>query len=80
MIILTGIVGLCLLLGGVRYREQIFGKYGVNAALVTLTAITVLTLILPNFTTTVPGPVYNTSQSIFVALVSLVLYGTFVMV
>lgn len=80
MIILTGIIGLCLLVGGVHHREQIFGKHGVNAALVTLTAITVLTLILPNFTTSIPGPVYNTSQLIFVAIISLVLYGTFVMV
>lgn len=80
MIILTGIIGLCLLAGGARYGEQVFGKYGVSAALVTLTAITVLTLILPNFTTTVAGPVYSSSQLIFVAIVSLVLYGTFVVV
>lgn len=80
MIILTGIIGLCLLIGGVHHHEQIFGRFGVNASLVTLTAITVLTLILPNFTTSIIGPVYNTSQLIFVAIISLVLYGTFVMV
>jgi Ca2+:H+ antiporter len=80
MIILTGIIGLCLLLGGFRYREQRFGKHAVSAALVTLTAITVLTLILPNFTTSAPGPAYSRSQLIFVAVVSLILYGTFVMV
>lgn len=80
MIILTGIIGICLLAGGMRYREQIFGKHGVSAALVTLTAISVLTLILPNYTTSVSGPVYNNSQLIFVALVSLVLYLTFTMV
>src|SRR4051812_42563646 len=80
MIILTGMIGLCLLLGGARYGEQVFGKYGVSSALVTLTAITVLTLILPNFTTSVAGPVYSNSQLLFVAIVSLVLYGTFVLV
>lgn len=80
MIILTGIIGLCLLVGGVRFREQIFGKQGVSSALVALTAITVLTLILPNFTTSIPGPYYNNSQLIFVAIVSLVLYGSFVLV
>lgn len=80
MIILTGIIGLCLLVGGFRYREQMFGRYAVSAALVTLTAITVLTLVLPNFTTSVSGPVYSSSQLIFVAIVSLVLYGTFVLV
>lgn len=80
MIILTGIIGLCLLAGGVRYREQHFGRHGTSAALVTLTAISVLTLILPNYTTSAPGPVYNLSQLVFVAIISLVLYGTFVMV
>ncbi len=80
MIILTGIVGICLLAGGYRYREQLFGQHAVSAALVTLTAISVLTLILPNYTTSVAGPVYSTGQLIFVAIVSLVLYGTFIMV
>lgn len=80
MIILTGIIGACLLLGGFRFKEQIFGRNAVNASLTTLTSITVLTLILPNYTTSMPGPEYNTSQLIFVAIISLVLYGTFVMV
>jgi Ca2+:H+ antiporter len=80
MIILTGIIGLCLLVGGARYKEQIFGKHGVSASLVTLTAITVLTLVLPNYTTSVAGPFYNQSQLIFVSVISLVLYGTFVLV
>ena len=80
MILLTGIIGLCLLLGGARYGEQVFGKHGVSAALVTLIAITVLTLILPNYTTSAAGPAYSKSQLIFVSVISLVLYGTFVMI
>ncbi|RBL92769.1 ionic transporter y4hA [Chitinophaga flava] len=80
MILLTGIIGLCLLLGGYRYKEQVFIKQGTNAALSTLTAISILTLVLPNFTTTTPGPVYSSSQLLFVAIISLVLYGGFVSV
>lgn len=80
MIILTGIIGLCLLIGGARYKEQTFLKSGTSASLVTLTAISVLTLVLPNYTTSVKGPYYSSSQLIFVAIVSLVLYGTFVMI
>ena len=57
MIILNGIIGLCLLLGASRHREQSFGHYGVNASLATLAAIVVLTLMLPNHTTTTSGPV-----------------------
>ena len=80
MIIITGIIGICLVSGGVRHHEQSFGKSGVYAALVTLTAICVLTLVLPNYTTTVAGPKYNNSQLIFVGIISLILYGVFVLV
>jgi len=80
MIILNGMVGLCLLSGGRRHGEQSFGLFGVSAALVTLAAISVLTLVLPNYTTTTPGPVYSRSQLSFIAVVSLMLYGTFVLV
>ncbi len=80
MIILNGMVGLCLLVGGSRHGEQAFGLYGVNAALATLAAMSVMTLILPNTTTTVAGPVYSASQLVLIAVVSLVLYGSFVFV
>lgn len=80
MIILNGMVGICLLSGGRRHGEQSFGLFGVSAALATLAAISVLTLVLPNFTTTVLGPVYSRSQLSFIAVVSLVLYGTFILV
>ena len=80
MIILNGMVGICLLSGGSRHGEQIFGLYGVSAALATLAAISVLTLVLPNYTTSTPGPYYSNSQLMFIAVISLVLYGTFLMI
>jgi len=80
MIILNGLVGICLLLGAARHMEQRFGQAGVSAALATLAAMSVLTLILPNYTTTTPGPFYSGSQLAFVGLVSLVLYGVFVLI
>lgn len=80
MIILNGIVGICLLLGAGRHREQTFGLLGVSASLATLAAIAVLTLVLPNYTSSAAGPFYNSSQLIFIAVISLVLYGTFVLV
>jgi Ca2+:H+ antiporter len=78
MIILTGIIGICLLAGGIRFKEQVFGEFGVSAALVTLTAISVLTLVLPNYTTSILGPSYSPAQLIFVAVISLILYGAYV--
>ncbi|NYE59961.1 Ca2+:H+ antiporter [Duganella sp. 1224] len=80
MLILNGMVGLCLLFGGGRHGEQSFTATGVSAALATLAAISVLTMVLPNYTITTPGPSYNSSQLIFIAVISLVLYGTFVLV
>ena len=80
MIILNGMVGLCILAGARRHREQTFGLYGVSASLATLAAISVLTMVLPNYTTTTPGPSYSASQLAFIAVISLVLYGTFVLV
>lgn len=80
MIIITGMVGLCLLTGGVRHGENTFGELGVSSALVTLAALSILTLVLPNHTTTAPGAAYSASQLAFVALVSLVLYGAFIFV
>lgn len=80
MIIVSGIVGLCLLIGGVLYKEQVFQLHGAIAALTTLAAIVVLTMILPNYTITTLGPVYSNGQLAFIAVVSLILYGTFVFV
>ncbi|WP_298924763.1 ionic transporter y4hA [uncultured Ramlibacter sp.] len=80
MIILTGMLGLCLLVGAHHHHEQSFGQHGVSASLAALAAIVVLTLVLPNYTTTVAGPVYSPGQLAFVAVVSLVLYVTFVLV
>jgi Ca2+:H+ antiporter len=78
MIILNGIIGLCLLVGGLTHREQSFSLDGVSAALVALGAIVLLTLVFPNYTLTTPGPVYSPSQLLLIAIVSLIIYGAFV--
>lgn len=80
MIILNGLVGTCILVGALRHREQTFQQTGVSAALATLCALTVLTLVLPNFTSSAAGPVYSPPQLAFVAVVSFILYLTFVSV
>jgi len=80
MIILNGMIGLSIFLGGLRFGEQLFAKQGVTGALTILVAVSVLTLIMPNFTVSVAGPFYNKQQLIFVAIVTLILYGTFILV
>jgi Ca2+:H+ antiporter len=80
MIVCNGIVGACLLSGGMRHHEQGFHLQGASAALAVLAALTTLTLILPNFTTSAAGPVFSTPQLFFAGVVSLVLYCSFIFV
>lgn len=80
MIICNGLVGLCLLAGGLRHFEQGFQLSGALAALAVLAALTVLSLIVPNVTVSSPGPVFSAPQLVFAGCASLVLYGSFVFV
>jgi Ca2+:H+ antiporter len=77
MIILGGMVGTSLLLGGLRHREQHYNLQGANAYLGVIIPLTVFALILPNFTVTTPGPTLSITQQIFVFVISLGLYATF---
>jgi Ca2+:H+ antiporter len=80
MIILNGMVGLALLLGGWRHREQQYNFQGANTYLGVIIPLTVLSLILPNFTVTTPGPLLSHEQDILIVLVGLGLYSTFLAV
>jgi Ca2+:H+ antiporter len=80
MIALNGLVGLSLLLGGLRYREQHYNIQGVNAYLNVIMALAVLGLVLPNFTTSTSGPTFSTEQEIFLVTVSLLLYAIFLLI
>jgi Ca2+:H+ antiporter len=80
MIVCNGIVGVCLLLGAARHHEQDFQLSGASAALAVLAALTTLTLILPNVAATASGPYFSTSQLVFAAIVSLILYVSFVFI
>ncbi len=80
MIGLNGLVGLCLLVGGLRYREQHCNLQGVNAYLNVIMSLAVLGLVLPNFTTSTSGPTFSIEQEIFLAVVSLLLYAIFLFI
>lgn len=77
MIFLGGMAGLSLLLGGWRYKEQVYNLYGANAYLGVLLPLSVLTLMLPNFTRATAGPTLSFGQQIFLTLVSVGLYCSF---
>lgn len=78
MIVCCGVVGLCLTFGGWRHHGQDIKRQGTSAFLAVLVALTVLTMVLPNYTlTTIPGT-FSAGQLAFVSVLSVFLYGSFV--
>src|SRR4051812_42952401 len=77
MIVCNGLVGVCILVGGVKFREQDFRVSGANLYLSMLVVLATITLILPNTTLTAPGPVFSNAQLVFVSVVTLLLYAVF---
>jgi Ca2+:H+ antiporter len=77
MIVCNGLAGICILAGGLRYREQDFQVSGANLYLSVLIVLATITLILPNYTLTTPGPLYSAAQLGFVSVVTIILYAVF---
>ena len=80
MIVCNGIVGVSLLLGGLAHREQVFHVEGAGAGLAALIVMSVLTLVLPVFTTSTPSGTYTVTQLAFVATASAALWAIFVFI
>ena len=80
MIICNGVVGLCILVGGIAYHEQSFRVEGSSAGLAALIAMSSLALVLPDFTITTGVGTYSKGQLVFVAVTSVVLWAIFVFV
>ncbi|MFE0577138.1 calcium:proton antiporter [Streptomyces sp. NPDC058874] len=80
MITCNGVVGVSLLVGALRNRIAVFNPEGSGAALATVATLATLSLVLPTFTTSKPGPEFSTGQLTFAAVASLALYGLFIAV
>jgi Ca2+:H+ antiporter len=80
MLVLTGLIGLSLVLGGHKHYEQTIKVAGTSSYLAVLGTLAVIALILPNFTTSTAGPTYSAAQLTAAALVSIMLYGAFMFV
>jgi Ca2+:H+ antiporter len=77
MIVCNGLVGICIFIGCLRYREQDFQVTGSNLYLSVLFVLATITLVMPDYTLTTPGPFYSAIQLGFVSVVTVVLYGVF---
>ena len=80
MVVCNGLVGLCVLWGGLRHHEQEFQATGAGVYLSVLGALSVLTLVLPNYTETTIGPYFSNAQLVFVSVMTIVLYGAFLFI
>lgn len=80
MIALSGLVGLSLLLGALRHREQYYNFQGTHAYLNTIMTLSVLGLVLPNYTTSVSGRDLSATQEVFLIIMSLSLYAVFLLI
>ncbi len=80
MIVLNGMVGVSLLLGGLRHHEQDYNLQGANAFLSLIVPLTVLGLVLPNFTKASPGPTLSSFQAAFLAVMSIGIYSLFLVI
>jgi Ca2+:H+ antiporter len=80
MIVLNGMVGVALLVGGLRHHEQEYNLQGANSFLSLIVPLTVLGLVLPNFTNASPGPTLSTFQSAFLAVMSIGIYSLFLVI
>ncbi|CCD93286.1 putative ionic transporter y4hA [Bradyrhizobium sp. ORS 375] len=77
MIVCNGLVGVCVFIGSLRYREQDVLVSGANLYLSVLFTMATITLVLPNYTLTAPGPVFSAAQLAFVSVVTILLYAMF---
>jgi Ca2+:H+ antiporter len=70
-------VGLTLLIGGLKYHEQEYSLQGASSFLAVILPLAVIGLVLPNYTRSSPDQTFSSVQAAFLAVVSLALYGIF---
>src|SRR5580704_12180254 len=80
MIVLNGVIGLALLLGGLRHHEQSYNLQGAVAYLAVIIPLSVIALILPGFTKAIPVGSLTHTQAIFFSLFTVLLYGIFLII
>ena len=80
MSVMNGIVGLGLLVGGLRHGAQRYNMQGASAYLATIIPLSVIAFILPSFTRSTPGGTLTYGQEIAFSAFCLALYATFLVV
>lgn len=79
MIVMNGLVGLGLILGGLRHHRQNYNLDGAGAYLAAIIPLTTIALIIPNFTTSTPDGSLTVVQAVAFSVLTVVLYGIFLL-
>lgn len=80
MIVMNGLVGVALLFGGLKHKEQVYNLQGTNTFLAIILPLAIIGLVLPNYTNATDSPSFSTSQAIIVGIATLGLYAVFLAV
>lgn len=77
MIVLNGTVGLAVVLGALRYREQDYNLQGARSFIILIAPLSVLALVLPDYTRSTPDPTFSPVQAAIFSIIILSFYGIF---
>jgi Ca2+:H+ antiporter len=77
MIVLNGILGITLLLGGLKHHEQEYNLRGASAYLGVIIPLAAMCIVMPRFTTSTPDSSASPLLSVFLIVMSVGLYGIF---
>ncbi|MGE0564658.1 MAG: calcium:proton antiporter [Pseudolabrys sp.] len=80
MIVLNGMVGLSVVLGALRHKQQQYNLQGAVAFLAVITSLAVISLVVPTFTKSTSGGTLTVLQAVVFAALTAALYGGFVLV
>ena len=75
MIVLNGVVGLGLLMGGLRHHELSYNLQGASAYLSVIVPLATIALVLPRFTASTTDGSLTTFQAVAFSLLTIALYG-----
>ena len=80
MIVLNGVVGLGLLVGGLRHHQQRYNLQGASAFISVIIPLTTIALIIPNFTSSTSNGTLTVLQAVTFSIFTLALYGVFLLI
>jgi len=80
MIVLGALVGVCLLLGGLKFHEQSFNLQGATSYLALILPLGFIGLVLPDFTRSGAEGIFSRGHAIGLVVLSITVYAVFLLV